>query len=63
MHREAMGSSEESVGIDAEHDYEPKYITIRGKETFWPSCKEVKKADKIYLATTLTARERPFAGI
>ena len=29
------------LGIDVEHDYEPKYITIR----------EVKKADKVYLAT------------
>ena len=34
-------------------DYEPKYITIRGKgDDAWRSLrKEVKKADKIYLAT------------
>lgn len=41
-----------SLGIDVEHDYEPKYITIRGKGDLLASLrKEVKKADKIYLAT------------
>ena len=40
------------LGFDAEHDYEPKYITIRGKgDTLARLRKEVKKADKIYLAT------------
>ncbi len=40
------------LGIDVEHDYEPKYITIRGKgEILAELRKEVKKADKIYLAT------------
>ena len=40
------------LGIDVEHDYEPKYITIRGKgEILAKLRKEVKKADKIYLAT------------
>ena len=40
------------LGIDVEHDYEPKYITIRGKgDTLAKLRKEVKKADKIYLAT------------
>mgnify|MGYP002225536623 FL=1 len=35
-----------------ENDYEPKYITIRGKgEILAKLRKEVKKADKIYLAT------------
>ena len=39
-------------GIDVEHDYEPKYITIRGKgELLAALRKEVKKADKVYLAT------------
>ncbi len=39
-------------GIDVENDYEPKYITIRGKgEILARLRKEVKKADKIYLAT------------
>ncbi len=41
-----------SMGIDVENDFEPKYITIRGKGDLLASLrKEVKKADKIYLAT------------
>ncbi|MGN0155181.1 MAG: type I DNA topoisomerase [Lachnospiraceae bacterium] len=40
------------MGIDVEHDFEPKYITIRGKGELLASLrKEVKKADKVYLAT------------
>lgn len=40
------------LGIDVEHDFEPKYITIRGKGDILAMLrKEVKKADKIYLAT------------
>ncbi len=39
-------------GIDVENDYEPKYITIRGKgELLARLRKEAKKADKIFLAT------------
>ena len=41
-----------SLGIDVEGDFEPKYITIRGKgEVLAKLRKEVKKAEKIYLAT------------
>mgnify|MGYP002792480991 FL=1 len=41
-----------TLGIDLENDYEPKYITIRGKGDILAKLrKEVKKADKIYLAT------------
>ena len=41
-----------SLGVDVEHDYEPKYITIRGKgELLAKLKKEAKKADRIYLAT------------
>lgn len=40
------------MGIDIENDYEPKYITIRGKGDILAKLrKEVKKADKVYLAT------------
>lgn len=40
------------MGIDVEHDYEPKYITIRGKGDVLAALRrEVKKADKVYLAT------------
>ena len=39
-------------GIDVDNDFEPKYITIRRKgEVLARLRKEVKKADKIYLAT------------
>ena len=39
-------------GIDVENDFEPKYITIRGKGELLASLrKAAKKADKIYLAT------------
>ena len=40
------------MGIDVDNDYEPKYITIRGKgDVLSKLRKEVKKADKVYLAT------------
>ena len=40
------------LGIDVENDFEPKYITIRGKGELLASLrKEVKKADKVFLAT------------
>ena len=41
-----------TLGIDTEHDFEPKYITIRGKGDILAHLRrEVKKADKVYLAT------------
>ena len=41
-----------TLGIDIENDFEPKYITIRGKGDLLAKLrKAVKKADKIYLAT------------
>ena len=40
------------MGIDVEHDYEPKYITIRGKGDLLQTLrKALKKSDKVYLAT------------
>lgn len=40
------------MGIDIEHDYEPKYITIRGKGDLLAKLrKAAKKADHVYLAT------------
>ncbi len=40
------------MGIDIENNYEPRYITIRGKGDILAALrKSVKKADKIYLAT------------
>lgn len=41
-----------TMGVDIESDYEPKYITIRGKGDVLATLKRlVKKADKVYLAT------------
>lgn len=40
------------LGVDVENDFEPKYITIRGKGDILAKLrKEVKKAEVIYLAT------------
>lgn len=40
------------LGVDVENDYEPKYITIRGKGDILATLrKEVKKAEKVFLAT------------
>ena len=40
------------LGVNIEDDFEPKYITIRGKgEILQKLRKEVKTADKVYLAT------------
>src|SRR5690625_5207588 len=39
------------MGVDVENNYEPKYITIRGKgDVLKELRKEAKKANKIYLA-------------
>ena len=40
------------LGVDIENDFEPKYITIRGKGELLSNLrKEAKKADRVYLAT------------
>ena len=40
------------LGVDIEHEFEPRYITIRGKGELLKSLKEAaKKADKILLAS------------
>lgn len=40
------------MGVDIENDFEPKYITIRGKGDILATLrKHAKKADKVYLAT------------
>ena len=47
------------LGFDAENDYEPKYITIRGKGDILAKLrKEVKKQIKSISQQTLTVRER-----
>ena len=40
------------LGVDVEHDFEPKYITLRGRgEVLENIRREAKAAKKIYLAT------------
>ncbi|MBP3729747.1 MAG: type I DNA topoisomerase [Lachnospiraceae bacterium] len=40
------------MGVDVEHDYDPEYISIRGKgDTIKALRTEAKKATKVYLAT------------
>ena len=48
------------IGVDVDNNFEPKYITIRGRgEILSKIRKEAKAASKIYLAT---ARARPSPG-
>ena len=43
-----------SLGVDIENDFEPKYITIRGKGDLMSKLKkDAKEAKKVYLATEL----------
>lgn len=52
------------LGIDVEGDFEPKYITIRGKgEILAKLRKEAKKLTRYTLQLTLTVKERLFRGI
>ena len=40
------------IGIDIEHDFEPKYINVIGKgDVIKELKKEAKKSEKVYLAT------------
>lgn len=51
------------MGIDVEHDYEPRYITIRGKGDVLANLRKmVKKSDHIYL-TGSDREEKQFPGI
>ena len=41
-----------TLGVDTDHDFDPHYITIRGKGDLLAELrKEVKKAKKVFLAT------------
>lgn len=52
------------MGIDIENDYEPKYITIRGKGELLAGLRKlVKKRTASIWRRTLTAREKQFHGI
>ena len=51
------------LGIDVENDYEPKYITIRGKGISWRGfARPRKKRTRYILQLTPTVKEKPFPG-
>ena len=54
-----------TMGIDMENDYEPKYITIRGKGDKLAELRRYakKKADKYIWQLTRTVKAKPSAGI
>lgn len=53
-----------TLGIDIENDFEPKYITIRGKgEVLAALRKAVKKQTKYTSRLTRTVKEKPSHGI
>ncbi len=52
------------LGIDVEHDFEPKYITIRGKgEILAAFERKSKRRTKYILQLTRTGKEKRFPGI
>ena len=52
------------LGIDVEHDFEPKYITIRGKGDILAQLrKEVKRRTRFILRLTPTGKGKRFRGI
>ena len=52
------------LGFDVENNYEPKYITIRGKGDILAKLrKEVKRQTKSISQLTPTAKEKQFPGI
>ena len=52
------------LGIDVENDFEPKYITIRGKGDILAGLKkEAKKADNIYLAVPIGIQRLQFLNL
>ena len=55
-----------SLGIDVKNGFEPKYVTIQGKNKIISDLKQkAKEADRVYLATDpdrLTVKERQSHG-
>ncbi len=53
-----------SMSVDIENNYEPQYINIRGKGPLINDLKkEAKKANKVFLASDRTVKEKRFLGI
>lgn len=52
------------LGIDVEHDYEPKYITIAARGISWRIfARRLKKRKKYIWQRTLTVRGKRYPGI
>ena len=54
-----------SLGIDVEHDFEPKYITIRGKGELLASLRKIGEESRKSISGNgpLTVKEKRFPGI
>lgn len=51
------------LGVDTENNYEPKYITIRGKGDLLDKLrKQAKKATRYSWQQTLTVKGKPYPG-
>lgn len=51
------------MGVDVEHNYDPKYITIRGKGPVLKELKTAAKKAKKYISRlTPTEKGRPLLG-
>ena len=51
------------LGVDVENDYEPKYITIRGKGDILPPFVSLRRRGTKFISQpTRTAKEKPFPG-
>ena len=51
------------MGVDIENNYEPKYISIRGKGELIDKLRKAAKLIKFILQLTPTVREKQFRGI
>ena len=51
------------MGIDIENNYEPHYISIRGKGDVIKSLKAAQKAEKVYLAADPDREVKQLLGI
>ncbi|MFR0941210.1 MAG: toprim domain-containing protein [Butyricicoccus sp.] len=50
------------MSIDIEHDFQPEYVPIEGKDKIIEIRSEIRKSDFVYLATDLTARRSDFVA-
>lgn len=52
------------LGVDVEHDFEPKYITLRGRGEVLENIRREAKAAKRYISQpTLIWKAKPYPGI